>query len=349
MGRKNNFFPLKDFFLDIFYAIIHTTNREIRESFIMKKIISTGLILASIGGMHGAYAQSDELAQALQAVRTNCGGISATLNKMKTMAGINTAVTGVGTVSAGVALGTGIAKSVKDEEFDQLLESLYTDLEKQTQIEKEVIDADEEAIDELIKSVKTNEAERENIIKQLNELYEKSKKLGNIRTGTLAAATATSIAGAAIAGTNTIDEDFATKIGACAGSVKALANVKMIATVDGSAEPEQITQADKIISACGQFETVDLSSINKRATGAAVSSGIGAGLGLAGTITSAVANTDKTRAGDQQKEKNLNTAANVLAGGTTAASLTSTIFNATQIAAIKRASTVADECEGALK
>ena len=49
------------------------------------------------------------------------------------------------------------------------------------------------------------------------------------------------------------------------------------------------------------------------------------------------------------KEKNLNTAANVLAGGTTAASLSGTIFNATQISAIKRAATVADECEGALK
>ena len=70
----------------------------------MKKIISTGLILASIGGMHGAYAQSDELAQALQTVRTNCGGISAALDKMKTMAGINTAVTGVGTVSAPIKM-----------------------------------------------------------------------------------------------------------------------------------------------------------------------------------------------------------------------------------------------------
>lgn len=312
----------------------------------MKRIISTGLILASIGGMHGAYAQSDELAQALQTVRTNCGGISATLNKMKTMAGINTAVTGVGTVSAGVALGTGIAKSKTDDEYHEILQELISksvenvsgDMDGMTEIKIASVQLTEES-----------EEDKKKISDRLQELYEKSKKLGNIRTGTLAAATATNIAGAAIAGTNTIDEDFAAKIGACAGSVKALANVKMIATVDGSAEPEQITQADKIISACGQFETVDLSSINKRATGAAVSSGIGAGLGLAGTITSAVANTDKTRAGDQQKEKNLNTAANVLAGGTTAASLTSTIFNATQIAAIKRASTVADECEGALK
>jgi hypothetical protein len=322
----------------------------------MKKFISTGLILASIGGMHGAYAQSDELAQALQNVRTNCGGISESLNKMKTMAGINTAVTGVGTAAAGVALGTGIAKTEVDELYDTVLKDLTESLKEDTKIksadiEYGVIETDTAKLFDTYRDTKeeTSEKDYHEAIKKLNELYEKSKKLGNIRTGTLATATATNIAGAAIAGTNTIDEDFAAKISACAASVKTLANVKMIATVDGSADATQTAQADKIISACGQYETVDLSSINKRATGAAVSSGIGAGLGLAGTITSAVANTDKTREGDVQKEKNMNTAANVLAGGTAAASLTSTIFNATQIAAIKRASTVADACEGALK
>ena len=65
--------------------------------------------------------------------------------------------------------------------------------------------------------------------------------------------------------------------------------------------------------------------------------------------SSASANSKDVRDGDSNKEKNLNTAANVLAGGTTAASLSATIFNATQINAIKRAATVADECEGALK
>jgi hypothetical protein len=35
--------------------------------------------------------------------------------------------------------------------------------------------------------------------------------------------------------------------------------------------------------------------------------------------------------------------------GSTVASITATIFNATQISQIKHAATVADECEGALK
>ncbi|MBR3930148.1 MAG: hypothetical protein IKJ62_01040, partial [Alphaproteobacteria bacterium] len=126
--------------------------------------------------------------------------------------------------------------------------------------------------------------------------------------------------------------------------------VRMQARIDGSATDADLAHAENIIRACDAWTTVDISSINKRSTGATVSSGIGAGLGLAGTITSASANSDGVRNGDDaQREKNLNTAANVLAGGTTAASLSATIFNATQISAIKRAATVADECEGALK
>ena len=330
----------------VFVAVIFNKGKEGR----MQKLFFVLLALYS-----GAASASTEFTAAIEKVRSACGGISDQLSDMKKMAGINTAVTGVGTVAGGVALGTGIAKTQKDKAYDELIEELTKNLEAAEQtandLEQAVIDADSAQIANLMATIKgtASDTERKEIIDKLNGLYEQSKKLGNVRTGTMAAATATNIAGAAIAGTNKIDEDFATKIGTCAGAVSALANVKMIAFVEGSATPEQVAQADKIISACGQYETVDLSSINKRATGAAVSGGIGAGLGFVGTITSAVANTDQTRAGDAQKEKNLNTVSNVLAGGTAAASLTSTIFNATQIAAIKRAATVADECEEALK
>ena len=84
-----------------------------------------------------------------------------------------------------------------------------------------------------------------------------------------------------------------------------------------------------------------------------ISSTVGAATGLAGTVTSAMANTDKTRKDNtesgKQKEKNLNTAANVLAGATTAASATATVFNATQISAIKKVAAVAEKCTGVLK
>ena len=93
--------------------------------------------------------------------------------------------------------------------------------------------------------------------------------------------------------------------------------------------------------------------INKRAKGAMISSVVGATTGLAGTVTSAMANTDKIRDDNtdsgKQKEKNLNTAANVLSGATTVASGVATVFNATQISAIKKVVAVAEKCTGVLK
>jgi hypothetical protein len=84
-----------------------------------------------------------------------------------------------------------------------------------------------------------------------------------------------------------------------------------------------------------------------------ISSVVGATTGLAGTVTSAMANTDKTRNDNtdagKQKEKNLNTASNVLAGASTVASATATVFNATQISAIKKVATVAQKCTEVLK
>ena len=152
-----------------------------------------------------------------------------------------------------------------------------------------------------------------------------------------------------MSGTNRVKGDLKQQIDECLVSVKTLSNIRMQARIDGSATDTDLARAENIIRACDAWTTVDITSINNRSKGATVSSGIGAGLGLAGTITSALANSKDVRDGDSDKEKNLNTAANVLSGGTTATSLSATIFNATQINAIKRAATVADECEGALK
>ena len=177
-----------------------------------------------------------------------------------------------------------------------------------------------------------------------------SKKFGNARTGLMATSAATNIASAVISGVNKIDADFAAHIGACMGSVKLLASMKMQAKLDGSASDTDIENANKIIEACDKFNVEDIEKINVRATGATVSSSVGAVAGVAGTVTSGMANSESVRTSqDAQKEKNLNTASNVLAGVTTVASLTSTVFNATQIAAAKRVIETAEQCEEAIK
>lgn len=298
-----------------------------------------------------AHANTD-LTAAIENVRTTCGNISAELSDMKKMAGITTAVTGVGTVAGGVALGTGIAKANVDKEIEEL-EAQIAELKKSRSgvpVEKLEIanqNAFKQSLDDF---VHTYSAELQQKAAELSAAEKKSKTLGNVRTGTMATATATNIAGVVISGTNKIKGDLKQQIDECLASVKTLSNIRMQARIDGSTTDADLARAENIIRACDAWTTVDISSINKRSTGATVSSGIGAGLGLTGTITSASANSDGVRNGDDtQREKKLNTAANVLAGGTTVASATATIFNATQISAIKRAATVADECEGALK
>ena len=294
--------------------------------------LTFGILLSLMVGV--AHANTD-LSAAIENVRTTCGNISAELSDMKKMAGITTAVTGVGTVTGGVALGTGLAKADVDKEIEAKEKLPLLTIENENAFKNSVLNYAES----INQSVNTEKGIAE----------KKSKQLGNVRTGTMAAATATNIAGAIMSGTNKVKGDLKQQIDKCLASVKTLSNVRMQARIDGSANDTELARAENIIRACDAWSTVDITPINNRSKGATILSGIGAGLGLAGTITSASANSKDVRDGDSDKEKNLNTAANVLAGGTTAAGLSATIFNATQISAIKRAATVADECEGALK
>ena len=308
--------------------------------------LTFGILMTLVIGV--AHANAD-LTAAIENVRTTCGNISEELTDMKKMAGITTAVTGVGTVAGGVALGTGLAKTNVDKEIADLEQQLAK-LDVGRNLETITISATnlQNELDQYQASLQT--LSKSELQEQKSEAEQKSKNLGNIRTGTLATSTVANIAGAVMSGTNRVKGDLKQQIDECLASVKTLSNIRMQARIDGSANDTELARAENIIRACNAWTTVDVSSINNRSTGATVSAGIGAGLGLVGTITSASANSKDIRNGDDtQREKNLNTAANVLAGGTTAAGLSTTIFNATQISAIKRAATVADECEGALK
>lgn len=305
--------------------------------------LTIGILLSLTMGV--AHASTD-LTAAIENVRAACGGISAELNDMKKMAGITTAVTGVGTVMSGVALGSGLAKAKTDAKIATITvtNELYAKL---NELEQQ-LDALEAAEGE--ESTATTASTSGGTQPQsTTEDEAKSKKLGNIRTGTLATATVTNIAGAIMSGTNKVKGDLKSQIAECLLSVKTLSNARMQAHLEKSANQAELNRADRIISACDGWSVVDIDPINNRSAGATVSSGIGATTGLIGTAVSASANSTNVRTGDDQKEKNLNTTANVLAGATTVASGAATIFNATQINAIKRATKAADECEGALK
>lgn len=299
-----------------------------------------------------AIADTAELTVAIDNVRNACGGLSGEFKRLGTMAGINTAVTGVGTVAGGVALGTGIAKSSVDKDAEKLEQEIANlqRLQNEREILPEYIDISDQELeswlaDNSTSSLQPNDelsAALESKKEQLNQTTAKSKTLGNVRTGTLATATATDITGAIIAGTNQVKGDLQSQINDCIASVKALTDARMQARLEPDADSAQLTRAEQIEIDCKEWQYVDISSINSKSTGATVSSAVGAAMGLTGTITSAMANSDSI---GKSKEKNLNNTANIMAGGTTVASGVATIFNATQISAIKKAIAVANKCE----
>lgn len=287
-----------------------------------------------------ANAYSPELEQAIFNARQSCGGIAAEFNHMKTMAGINTAVTGVGTAAGAGAAVVGFSK----ESLDAEIEELSLELCGKGYCDAEAIEAmsDESFFEDVLPTMSK--------IAELLEMQKESKNLGNWRTGLMAGSTATNVAGAVIAGNNKAKNDLHGAVDDCIAATGMLQRQRMQEHMNDNMT--DLSYVDNAVSACGQYDTVDLSKIDNRADGAMWSSIVGATLGAAGTVTSAVANTDNVRtdATDQgrEKAKNLNRASNVLAVGTSAASATATIFNATQISVIKKASAVAEECEEAL-
>ena len=278
------------------------------------------------------------LDDALRATYTACVGIDEELADLKKMAGINTAITGVGTGLGAGATVVGIVKASKDKKIADLESRLPNVRESYGQTSYDIDTAKNNLQKAAAANAGTTETEIERLTKQ-------SKSLGNWRTGLMAGATATNIAGAAIAGASLKKGDIQGRIDDCLANVSNLRTSIAMAKMEGI----DVREAQTIANACSGYMGQDVSKIQKQAKGSLVSSVIGATTGLTGTVTSAVANTDKTRDGDKQKEKNLNTASNVLAGATTVASGTATVFNALQISTIKRVAQTAAECEGALK
>ena len=302
-----------------------------------------------------ASANALTLDEALRATYTACVGIDAELADLKKMAGINTAVTAAGAAAGAGAIATGVMKKRTDTEiaeveqrFIELIERKNKEQKRETFIFNRI--GLKAQVRDLLQKLEYNEKRdaRADAAK-LDYLDSQSKNLGNWRTGLLATNAATNIAGALIAGTNKVDKELDAQIRDCVSAVNNLRASMMQAQLDGV----DITEARTIADACDDYATVDTTKINKRATGAMISSAVGAATGVAGTVTSAMANSEPVRINMNvsgiEKENNLNTAANALSVGATVASVGATVFNAAQIAAIKKVASVSEKCTGVLK
>lgn len=292
-----------------------------------------------------SHAVVYDLDVAVQNVRDNCLGIGSRLDHLKMMAGINTGVQAVGTAVGAGALAAGIVKAQKDKEIEEILQRLAKNLATAEP-------ASDEDLDGLVQDLEDNWDKYSKELaeaSQVDKLTEESKTLGNVRTGLLATNTAAQVAGAVMSSQNKANGSLKEQINACIAATDDLKDSIMQARLENI----DTTKAKQILDACGEYKYADLSKINNLATGATVTSSIGAVAGGIGTITSAVANTDSTRndnsAEGKAKEQNLNTASNVLSGFSTATSAVSTVLNGVQIATIKKVVSVSDNCEKELR
>ena len=339
-----------------------------------------------------AIAETDAnfaLNDALNNVRVQCSGISNSLEPLKKLAGISTAVNAVGTAAGLGGVASGIAKDNKDKEIASGIgEKFGIEVMKEKIREKELSDENQAALENFRKmapnidwgsleqqlnklsddldeqerqeSLEELERKEAEVQKKINENQAQSDKYGNIRTGLFAANTATSTASAIISSKTDIDKTLQEKIKACTESVNRLRNASMRYRVEnnGVSDTVLLSKSQQIIEKCGEYDYADIGSLSKLAKGATISGAVGAGTGIAATITS-VSGTNKKMSNvdlksdnavkEINKIENTNTASNILGGVTAATSLTGTILNATQIKKIKQIVSIADECEGVLK
>jgi hypothetical protein len=324
----------------------------------MKRICAflLALILPSI-----CMAEDNDLISALQNTYVSCASINDSIAELKKIATISTAL---GVASTGTAVGAAVAGSNKkdiDEEAEEIeirLEELriiseadpqktgqdFTDIENQI-----AVGPNHAEISALVQEFIEEDIYVEQERKELERLTEKSKKLGNWRTGLMAGATATNVVGAVVVGVTNNKIDFEESIANCNDALSKLYEAIGQAKIN----KEDTKEAEYIADSCSDYSIIDASKITKIFKAVTVSSAVGATTGITGVVLSATANSEDVREDNsdqgRQKEKNLNKTSNVFAAGTAVAGVASTVLSAMQIAEIKKIISIADKCNEALQ
>ena len=295
-----------------------------------------------------AKAKSD-LATKIDEVKVECSGIKSNLDTIFGLSVATTVSSGLGTLAAGGALGVGIAKSVTDKKIEKNKLFLETKSSRLDTSSPENLKASATAL------LSELDSDAEKLEAEISKLEKTSKTLGNIRTGLMAGATATSLVstGTSIGATVTASK-LAEKMSSCNTKLSELKIAKntLIAVLEDAEQPSTIATADNILNACTGYDEANIKTLKTTMTASAVVSGIGSAVAGAGTVTSIMANTDKTRNDDsekgQKKEKALNLTTNILAGVATGTSGASTVLSATAISRAKKDSEMAGNCESVL-
>ena len=288
-----------------------------------------------------------------EVARITCSGISDEISKVSNISKANTAVTAVGTAASTGALAVGIKKSQEEEEIEKLIDQIC----KSGGCTPEGVEkmSDEQFFNEVLQPM----AELYQL-HQLQKKIEKSKTLGNWRTGLMAGTIGTNLASAIMSGININQSELIQHITACNEAIAGLEEIETELKKAG-VSPIQVPVAKNINNArtwCNKINTKDVEKIENRMKGVLGTSVVGGVIGVVGVGTSAAANSDKYMAvenklrltEDQKKtEHALNTTANVMAGANIATGAIETGLNISLISLTKKLMQQASRCEEVLK
>lgn len=312
----------------------------------------------AFGAVNMRKAESVDMSTALvqsaqemfEATKIVCSGISDEISKVSKVSKANTAVTAVGTVAAGGALAVGMAKSREEQEIDNLVNQIC----RAGGCSAETVSAmsSEQFYDNVIIPMAQ--------IAELQKKLDRSKKLGNWRTGLMAGTIGTNLASAIISGVNKNQSELIQHIEACNEMVKSMNEVSGQLKAAGVSPMENpiVKKLDNIKTWCAQINTSDVEKIEKRMTGVMGTSIAGVVIGGVGTATSAAANSDKymdarnrvsLSEAERQKVKSLNTTANIMAGANVGTGLIETGLNISLIKLTKDLMGNAQRCEEVLQ
>ena len=313
--------------------------------------ISVFIIALCIPYASIANTDTDIIRQAEQlynTTKTVCSGISDEISRIANMSMANTAVTTVGTASAGGALAAGIAKSQEDKQIETLINKIC-----------DAGGCTPDGIAQMSNEVFfTQVIQPMSEIKQLQEKVKKSKQLGNWRTGLMAGTIGTNITSAVISGLNIEQSELTQHIDACNQMISAAIDMESKLKLHGINPIKNpiVTKINNIKTWCNPIKLTEIEKIEKRMKGVLAVSVTGGAIGIVGTATSASANSNKytdnklsLTTQDKQKEKALNTTANVMAGANIATGATETGLNISLVNLTKKLTEQAKRCEEVLK
>ncbi|MBO4746131.1 MAG: hypothetical protein J5613_03635 [Alphaproteobacteria bacterium] len=293
------------------------------------------LLLCTLSGalVNSVHAGECNYEWTKSALRSACTGIAKELQEIKEQDTINVVVTAVGTGAAGGALYAGIKRSDINKKI--------AELDKQMADIKNMSNADFVRFLKNLAALEEAKTQLNSICSQKRQLQAQAKKLGNWRTGLMVGNTATAVAGTIISGKNEQDSgDIKEMIQNCLDTInKQKQNIGQ-AQIDCSPTVSQTLQT--VINECGKMSTAHMDKVSKNSNTSKIVSAVNIGTGLAGTVTSAVANSKNTPNPKADK------AANIFAGTSAVASGTSTVFNAITLKAINDNLKSATACEEAI-